>query len=59
MGNISSTRKLPLFALPLILAAVSGGAVGSYLGSRRFSPGFIKKLLAVVLAIAGFKLIFA
>ncbi len=58
LGNISSTRQLPLFALPLVIAAVSGGAVGSYLGSRRFSPGFIKKLLAVVLTIAGFKLVF-
>lgn len=58
-GNISSTRQLPLFALPMVVAAVSGGAVGSYLGSRQFSPTFIKKLLAVVLTIAGFKLIFA
>ena len=58
LGNISSTRQLPLFALPLVGAAVSGGAVGSYLGSRQFSPSFIKKLLAVVLTIAGFKLIF-
>jgi uncharacterized protein len=58
-GNFSSTRQLPLFALPLVVAAVSGGAVGSYLGSRQFSPNFIKKLLAVVLTIAGFKLIFA
>jgi uncharacterized membrane protein YfcA len=57
-GNLSSTRQLPLFALPLVVAAVSGGAVGSYLGSRQFSPGFIKKLLAVVLTIAGYKLIF-
>lgn len=58
LGNISSTRQLPLFALPLVAAAVSGGAVGSYLGSRQFSPSFIKKLLAIVLTIAGFKLIF-
>jgi uncharacterized membrane protein YfcA len=58
-GNLSSTRQLPLFALPLVVAAVSGGAVGSYLGSRQFSPNFIKKLLAVVLTIAGLKLIFA
>jgi len=58
LGNISSTRQLPLFALPMVVAAVSGGAVGSYLGSRQFSPNFIKKLLAVVLTIAGFKLIF-
>lgn len=57
-GNISSTRQLPLFALPMVAAAVSGGAVGSYLGSRQFSPYFIKKLLAVVLTIAGIKLIF-
>ena len=57
-GNISSTRQLPLFALPMVAAAVSGGAVGSYLGSRQFSPFFIKKLLAVVLTIAGIKLIF-
>lgn len=58
LGNLSSTRQLPLFALPLLVAAVSGGAVGSYLGSRQFSPIFIKKLLAIVLTIAGFKLIF-
>ena len=58
LGNLSSTRQLPLFALPLLVAAVSGGAVGSYLGSRRFSPNFIKRLLAIVLTIAGFKLIF-
>jgi uncharacterized protein len=57
-GNISSTRQLPVFALPMVAAAVSGGAVGSYLGSRQFSPFFIKKLLAVVLTIAGIKLIF-
>lgn len=59
LGNISSTRELPVFALPMVVAAVSGGAVGSYLGSRQFSPTFIKKLLAIVLTIAGFKLIFA
>jgi len=58
-GNISSTRQLPLFAIPMVVAAVLGGTVGSYLGSRQFSPGLIKKLLAVVLTIAGVKLIFA
>lgn len=58
LGNISSTRQLPWLALPLLAAAVIGGSVGSYLGSRQFSPVFIKKLLAVVLTIAGLKLIF-
>jgi hypothetical protein len=59
LGNISSARQLPLLAAPMVVAAVAGGTAGSYLGSRRFSPAFIKKLLAVVLTIAGFKLIFA
>lgn len=58
LGNISSTKQLPLFALPMVVAALAGGAVGSYLGSRQFSVGFIKKLLAVVLLIAGYKLVF-
>src|SRR5713101_1970671 len=58
-GNLSSTRQLPLFALPLVFCAVAGGTIGSYLGSRQFSPLFIKRLLAVVLTIAGLKLIFA
>ncbi len=58
LGNISSTKQLPLFALPVVVAAVAGGAGGSYLGSQQFSVGFIKKLLAVVLLIAGCKLVF-
>ena len=58
LGNISSTKQLPLFALPVVGAAVAGGAVGSYLGSQQFSVGFIKKLLAIVLLIAGGKLVF-
>ena len=58
LGNISGTKQLPLLALPLVIAAVSGGAVGSYLGSRHFSASFIKKMLAVVLIIAGGKLLF-
>jgi uncharacterized membrane protein YfcA len=58
IGNITSTERLPFFAAPMIAAAVIGGIFGAYLGSRRFAPGFIKKLLAVVLTIAGLKLIF-
>jgi uncharacterized membrane protein YfcA len=34
-----------------------GGAIGSFLGSRRFDPILIKRLLAIVLLIAGLKLI--
>ena len=57
LGNFSSTRRFPTFALALLAAAAVGGSVGSYLGSRRFDPAVIKKLLAVVLIIAGSKLI--
>ena len=57
VGNIGSTKRFPAFALVLVAAAGVGGLVGSYLGSRRFDPAVIKKLLAVVLVIAGTKLI--
>lgn len=56
-GNISSTRYFPAFALALVGAVIGGGAAGSYLGSRRFEPAVIKRLLAIVLLIAGCKLI--
>ncbi|MFL6589865.1 MAG: sulfite exporter TauE/SafE family protein [Chthoniobacterales bacterium] len=58
-GNISSTKNLPSFALILVAAAVAGGAAGSYFGSWRFNHIVIKRLLAVVLTIAGLKLVFA
>jgi uncharacterized membrane protein YfcA len=57
-GNLSSTAKLPSFAFILVGAAVIGGAAGSYFGSSRFNHVVIKRLLAVVLLIAGAKLIF-
>ena len=47
-----------LLIAPLFLAAAVGGGVGSYLGSRRFESAVIKRFLALVLFIAGAKLIF-
>ncbi len=58
-GNVINTKTLPSFILPLIISAIIGGAAGSYLGSRKFSTEVIRKILAVVLAIAGIKMIFA
>lgn len=58
LGNISSTRLFPPYAIALAIAAVIGGTLGSYLGSQRFNHTLIKRLLAVVLLIAGAKLIF-
>lgn len=57
VGNIGSTKRFPEFALVLVAAGAIGGSLGSWLGSRRFDPGVIKKLLAVVLLIAGTKLL--
>lgn len=56
-GNISATKSFPAFAWALVLAAVLGGTIGSYFGSRRLPHTAIKRLLAIVLTIAGFKLI--
>ena len=57
LGNVTATRQIPSFAFLLLIAALVGGSVGSYLGSQRFSASAIKRLLAAVLIIAGFKLI--
>lgn len=57
LGNVISTGSLPTLALPLGLAAVAGGTAGSYLGSNRLPQASIKRLLAVVLLIAGTKLL--
>jgi uncharacterized membrane protein YfcA len=56
-GNISATKSFPDFAWALLIAAVIGGSIGSYFGSQRLPHTVIKRLLAVVLTIAGFKLI--
>jgi uncharacterized protein len=56
-GNISATKSFPAFTWALVMAAVIGGTIGSYFGSRRLPHTAIKRLLAVVLTIAGFKLI--
>jgi uncharacterized protein len=57
-GNVSATRTFPEFALALVVAVAVGGTIGSYLGSRRLAPSAIKRLLAIVLIIAGLKLVF-
>jgi uncharacterized membrane protein YfcA len=45
-------QQLPLWAL----AATAGGLLGSGLGSRRLGDLTLRRLLAVVLAVAGGKL---
>jgi uncharacterized membrane protein YfcA len=56
-GYFISNHNVPLLAFPLALAAVVGGVIGSYLGSRRLPAKALLRLLAIVLVIAGLKLI--
>lgn len=58
LGNISATQTFPRFGFSMLVAAGVGGAIGSHFGSRRLAPLVIKRLLAVVLIIAGLKLVF-
>jgi uncharacterized membrane protein YfcA len=57
LGVISSGNALPSLAGKLVPAAILGGTVGSYLGSKRFSPMVIKRILSAVLILAAYKLI--
>jgi len=58
LGNLSSTRTFPSFAIVLAIAAVIGGIAGSYLGSQRLEHTALKRVLAAVLLVAGAKLVF-
>ncbi|NBS07686.1 MAG: sulfite exporter TauE/SafE family protein [Verrucomicrobia bacterium] len=57
-GYVLSTGSLPKVGWLLVIVAIAGGWVGSRWGSRHYSPLWIQRLLAVVLLIAGSKLIF-
>jgi uncharacterized membrane protein YfcA len=59
VGYVSSGRAVPREAWTLALAAVAAGTAGSFLGSRRFPVRTISLLLATVLLVAAYKLIFA
>jgi hypothetical protein len=57
LGLFSSWQHLPS-AIPLwAAAAVTGGLLGSYYGSRRLQSMTLRRLLALVLVVAGLKLV--
>src|SRR5438445_1138891 len=58
VGYFTAVRSLPVLGLYLAISAIIVGTSGSHLGSRRFPVRAISILLAIVLAIAGTKLIF-
>ena len=58
VGYFSAKHSVPMLGFTLAPAVIICGALGSYLGSRRFPVRTISLLLATVLIIAGTKLIF-
>ena len=58
VGYLSSGRFVPRDVWVLAVAAVIAGAIGSHLGSRHFPVRTISLLLAAVLLVAAYKLIF-
>jgi uncharacterized protein len=56
-GYVKGGRELPDFAWPLAVVVAVGGFIGSHLGSRHLPVRGISILLAVVLVIAGTKLV--
>ena len=57
-GNFASVRGLPMMLPVLVIAAVTGGVLGTELGSRKLPPKMLLYLLAAVLVVAGLKLLF-
>lgn len=58
LGNVSSIGSLPKSIFVLAPAAVIGGLIGAEFGSKRIASANLRRLLGVVLIVAGLKLIF-
>lgn len=56
-GNLAAVGRIPPNLAIWLPAVAIGALVGSELGVRRFSPAALRRALAVVLALAGLKLI--
>ena len=56
-GYLSTSTDWPTGIPALVIAALMGGLIGSELGTNKISPVRLRKILAVVLAIAGVKII--
>lgn len=57
LGGFAAGRTLPPIGLAAIAAVVVGAAVGSQLGAFRVSPQALRRLMGVVLVVAGIKLL--
>lgn len=57
LGHLSGSQFVPPGTAPLALVALAGGLYGSWLGARRLSTLMLRRGLALVLLIAGAKLL--
>lgn len=57
LGHLSNLQSVPIAAAYIAPAALLGGLLGSWLGSRRLGVPALRILLSAVLATASFKLI--
>jgi uncharacterized protein len=57
VGYFTAVHSVPILGIYLAIPAIIGGTIGSYLGSRRLPVRGIAIFLAIVLLIAGTKLI--
>ena len=56
-GYASTATQWPAGIPVLVVTAVLGGLIGAELGARRLAPKHLRKVLALVLAVAGVKMI--
>lgn len=57
LGHLASVKNVPQEIVWWAPAALVGGLIGSELGSRRLAPMTMRRLLAVVLVVAGVKML--
>lgn len=57
LGHLASVKNVPPEIVWWTPAALIGGLIGSELGSRRLAPLTMRRLLAVVLVVAGVKML--
>jgi|SRR6478736_10073876 len=57
-GQLSRSASLDwAFILPLLIAVLVGGQIGSRLGAKKFNPIYIKRITAIVILVAGLNIL--
>ena len=57
VGYADPGRRLPAGIALWAVAAVAGGLIGSWIGSRKAAPPMLRSLLVAVLVVAGAKIL--